>query len=350
MKSSVKTEIGIVLIAITAAGFALPASQRQSGRNEPDEPLAMQEESSEQANASSESSAPKKTPSHPMAIESLRNGEYPGGQFAIEETLSDGSNFERHIASYQSEGLKIFGLLTVPKTEKPEGGYPAVLFMHGHIPPKQYSTLNSYPTYPLNLSRNGFVMFKPDLRGHGESEGDPSSAHYSHEYVIDTLNALAYLKNHPDVNPQRIGYWGHSNGGEIGLRTVLADPDVKAASFWAGVVGSYESMFETHVDIIPFLRQENPLTEVHGLPSENPEFWNTIEPYEHLNDIRIPIEIQHGTKDRSVPVVLSQELKAALEAAGKDVEYTEYPGDNHDIAANAAGAWRKSIDFFKRHL
>lgn len=287
---------------------------------------------------------------HQMAIQSLRERNYPGGDFVIEQTLANGSNFARYIASYQSEGLKIYGLLTVPLEEKPEGGYPAVIFVHGHIPPHIYSTVNSYPTYPLNLSRSGFVMFKPDLRGHGESEGEPASGHYSEKYVIDTLNALAHLKQHTAVNPERIGYWGHSNGGEIGLRVILADPDVKAASFWAGVVGSYESMFETYVDDIRFLDKENPLTERYGLPSENPEFWDTIEPYAYLDDIQIPIEIQHGTNDRSVPLVLSQELKDALEAAGKEVDYVEYPGDNHDIAANSVLAWQRSIEFFRRHL
>ena len=94
------------------------------------------------------------------------------------------------------------------------------------------------------MARSGFVTFKPDLRGHGNSGGAPVSAHYSEKYVVDTLYAIEYLKNQEDVNRQRIGYWGHSNGGEIGLRVVVVSSDIKAASFWAGVVGSYEDMYE----------------------------------------------------------------------------------------------------------
>lgn len=285
-----------------------------------------------------------------MSIESLRKGNYPGGDFVIDETLSNGSNFKRYITSYQSEGLKIYGLLMVPLAEKPEGGFPAVIFVHGHIPPKIYDTVKSYPTYPNYLARNGFVVFKPDLRGHGKSEGEPSSAHYSEKYTIDTLNALAYLKQYSEVNPSQIGYWGHSNGGEIGLRTVLVDKSIKAASFWAGVVGRYETMFETLVDDIGFLKKENPLTLEHGLPSEGGEFWHQVEPYNYLTDINIPIEIQHGTDDDSVPLALSIELKEALESAGKTVEYHEYAGDDHNIGNNSSRAWQRSIDFFKKHL
>ncbi|MDX1535158.1 MAG: alpha/beta fold hydrolase [Candidatus Spechtbacterales bacterium] len=287
---------------------------------------------------------------HPMAIENLRQREYPGGEFTIEEELPGGLNHSQYIASYLSEGLKIYGLLTIPDSPMPEGGYPAVVFVHGYIPPNEYSTTGSYPTYPLYLARNGFIVFKPDLRGHGRSEGEPVSAHYSEKYVIDTLYSINYLKNHELVNPNRIGYWGHSNGGQIGLRTALIDPTIKAASLWAGVVGSYEAMFETYANNMDFIDTENPLTREYGIPSEGGEFWRAVEPYEYLGDIEIPIELQHGTEDKSVPVELSVELKDALESREKDVVYHEYEGDDHNISMNVNTAWQRSISFFKENL
>lgn len=284
-----------------------------------------------------------------MSIKTLRNTDYPGGEFVVEQTLSNGANYRRLVVSYLSEGLKIFGLLTIPLSPKPENGYPAVVFVHGHIPPKQYSTINSYPTYQASLARGGFVTFKPDLRGHGNSEGEPVSAHTSEKYVVDTLYAIEYLKQHPDVDASRLGYWGHSNGGEIGLRVVVINKDIKAASLWAGVVGSYQDMFETYVDDIPFLQQDNPLTRALGLPSQNPD-WKLIEPYEYLDDINIPIQLQHGTNDKSVPIELSLSLKEALETEGKQVEYIEYPGDDHNIATNSGTAWQRAIQFYRDNL
>jgi uncharacterized protein len=295
---------------------------------------------------------PSKDRLHPMAIEALRQGDYPGGDFTLEETLPNGINYQRFVASYQSEGLKINGLLTVPLAPKSVNGYAAVVFVHGHIPPNQYSTVNSYPTYQAALARGGFVTFKPDLRGHAQSEGEPASAHFSEKYVIDTLNAIAYLKMYQDVDPDRIGYWGHSNGGEIGLRVVTVSKDVKAASFWAGVVGSYIDMFETYNDQIGFLRRATSTNLVveNGLPSENTAFWNQLDPYSYLGEISIPIELQHGTNDSSVPIELSLSLKQALEQAGKEVIYFEYRGDDHNIGSNSEIAWQRSIDFFKEHL
>ncbi|MDO8565846.1 MAG: prolyl oligopeptidase family serine peptidase [Candidatus Moranbacteria bacterium] len=289
---------------------------------------------------------------HPMSIEALRRREYLGGSFTIEQELSNGTNYRQFVASYKSEGLKIYGLLTVPLSPRPENGYPAIVFVHGHIPPKQYSTTGSYPTYQTTLARSGMITFKPDLRGHGRSEGEAVSAHYSEKYVVDTLYAIAYLKNYRDVDPEKLGYWGHSNGGEIGLRTAVISKDIKAYVFWAGVVGSFEDMLETYNDKIPFLRNidDNPLVEEYGFPSNNQEFWKKLDPYSYLNDISAPLQLHHGTNDSSVPIELSVQLKKALESAGKKVEYFEYTGDDHNIGSQSGTAWQRSIQFFKKNL
>ena len=95
----------------------------------------------------------------PMNIEALRRQKYPGGEFIVEKNLNNGTNYRQMVVSYLSEGLKIYGLLTIPLAPKPENGYPAIVFIHGHIPPKQYSTINNYPTYQAALARGGFITF-----------------------------------------------------------------------------------------------------------------------------------------------------------------------------------------------
>jgi uncharacterized protein len=336
MKS--KVIFGIILIALLIGGYFVFV------RDEKPQNEVVSRNDSLEENAQPESL-------HPMSIESLRNNTYQGGDFAIEQELPAKASYRQYIASYKSEGLKIFGLLTVPTTNKPAKGFPAIMFIHGYIPPKEYSTTGDYPTYQARLASSGFVTFKPDLRGHGNSEGEPVSAHFSEKYVVDTLNALEYLKKYAEVDANRIGYWGHSNGGEIGLRTILVSKDVKAASLWAGVVGSYTDMLETYNDKIPFLKNaDDLLIRQNGLPSSNEKFWSKLEPYNYLQDITAKVQLQHGTADDSVPVELSRILKQALEGAGKSVEYFEYEGDDHNIAQSLGTAWQRTIEFYRNNL
>src|SRR5688572_26022200 len=150
---------------------------------------------------------------HPMSIIALRNGEYPGSEITIVRELDRGSNYRRYYAYYLSEGLKIYALLTIPMADAPEGGFPAIVFNHGYIPPDVYRTTERYIAYVDEIARSGYVVFRIDYRGHDASEGEATGAYGSPGYAIDVLNAVASIKGHPEVNPDKIGMWGHSMGG-----------------------------------------------------------------------------------------------------------------------------------------
>ena len=107
---------------------------------------------------------------------------------------------------------------------------------------------------------------------------------------------------------------------------------------------------ETYINKISFLDSDNPLTQKFGLPSQNKEIWNQLDPFAYLNDITAPIQLQHGLNDNSVPIELSLSLKASLEAAGKNVTYFEYTGDDHNIGKNSGTAWQRTIQFYRENL
>src|SRR2546428_3276436 len=174
---------------------------------------------------------------NPLAIDAMRQRDYPGSDLAIEQTLGPGSNYRRYLASYRSDGLKIFGLLTVPTGRKPAGGWPVIIFNHGYIPPAQYRTTERYVAYVDGFASHGYIVFKPDYRGHGSSEGQPSSAYGSPGYTVDVLNAVTTLQRYPDADRNRIGMWGHSLGGNVTLRALVIDPRIKVAGGRGGGAG-----------------------------------------------------------------------------------------------------------------
>ena len=105
----------------------------------------------------------------------------------------------------------------------------------------------------MPFARNGYIVFKPDYRGHDQSEGDASGGYGSPDYTIDVLNATASVKRYPDADPNRIGMWGHSMGGHITLRSMVTTKDIKAGVIWAGVVASYPDLMSRWRRPVPSL-------------------------------------------------------------------------------------------------
>lgn len=293
----------------------------------------------------------------PLTIELLRRGEYPGSEVTIEQILEPGSNYNRYIASYRSEGLKIYALLTVPLSNKPSTSWPVIIFNHGYIPPREYKTTERYVAYVDGFARNGYIVFKPDYRGHGSSEGSAVGAYGSNAYTTDVLNAVASIKKYSVADPGRIGMWGHSLGGFITLRAMVVSQDIKVGVIWAGVVGSYEDLLNNwrrRSSTLPLpsgaRRWRQALIEKYGSPEQNPAFWDSISATTYLTDISGPMQLHHGTGDTSVPILFSQKLEKRISDAGKTVELFEYPGDDHNLGRNFGMAMARSVEFFDKYL
>lgn len=306
--------------------------------------------------------APTATPEHPLMISVGRARAYEGSEITIEQTLAPGSNYDRYIASYLSDGLKIYALLTVPRGEKPATGWPVIIFNHGYIAPSVYRTTERYVEYVNRIAQSGYIVFRSDYRGHGSSEGEARGGYGSPDYTTDVLNATASMKKFPDADPDRIGMWGHSMGGYITLRSMVIDPDIKAGVIWAGVVASYADLFARWrrptsggAQVVPpstSLRRgwRTELVEQYGTPEENPEFWDSISANSYLGELSSPIQLHHGTADTSVPVLFSELLNDQIIAVDGNSELYLYPGDNHNLSQNFGTAMARTIRFFDEHV
>jgi dipeptidyl aminopeptidase/acylaminoacyl peptidase len=283
-----------------------------------------------------------------------------GGELNFEKWLGEGEGFKKYIVSFYSSGFKQYAYLSVPTSVRPANGFPVIVLNHGYQIPKLYTPDGNYVPHLNAFGSSGFIVLKPDYRGHGESLGAPASAYFSDAYSVDILNAISAIKNFPDADTNRIGVFGHSMGGSLGLRVAEASPEVKSLVIWSGVVGDYtdiifnwqkKSSYKPSAEDV-FLRylgmQE--LVAVNGTPEKNPEFWNKRDPVHNLNLLKIPVQIHAGMADSQVPSGFSQELFEKLQIMGKNVEYYEYPSANHDIDTGFSTAIARTIEFFNKTL
>jgi dipeptidyl aminopeptidase/acylaminoacyl peptidase len=294
-----------------------------------------------------------------MSIQALRQGLYPPSEIVIEETLEPGPNYSRYIASYRSEGLKIYALLTIPDGETPPTGWPGIVFNHGYIPPDVYRTTERYVAYVDNLARSGYIVFRIDYRGHDRSEGEATGAYGNPGYTVDVLNAVSALAAFPQADPERIGMWGHSMGGFLTLRAMVISPQVKAGVIWAGVVASYPDLLTrwrrgsgpTPTPPVSGVRRwRSEWVALYGAPEENPDFWNGLSANSFLTDLSGPVQLHHGTADADVPWEFSESLSRQVDEAGGLVEYYLYEGDNHNLSNYFTLAMQRTIAFYDQYL
>ena len=202
---------------------------------------------------------------------------------------------------------------------------PAVLHVHGNA-----GTMNDHLATCDWLPDTGVHVLMFDYRGYGRSDrGRLVRANL----VADGNAALDYLLSRPEIDPERIGLYGWSMGGVIGLGVASqrdeVDAVVAAAAFssWKRVAG----------DFLPILGQ---LLIPGGLNAED--------------SVRLlgsrPLLLVHGTSDGIVRSYHSERLRDAAADAGVPVELILLDGLSHDdwmLSRDATEAVRR---FFRTEL
>lgn len=302
---------------------------------------------------------PTQYPLQELTIPYLRSRSYISA-LSARTKISDSSSYTSYSTSYDSDGLTIYGLLTIPKSENQSKKWPAIVFVHGYIPPHQYKTQSNYGAYVDYLARNGFVVFKIDLRGHDQSEGEATGAYFSSDYVIDALNARAALQSSDFVDPRAVGLWGHSMAGNVLLRAFATQPDIPAVVIWAGAVYSYQDMLSYGIQDTSYVpapsltnrsQRRQKIREIYGDYSATSSFWQHMAPTNYLSDIKGAISIFHAIDDPVVSINYSRDLVKLLNTTSVVHELHEYTTGGHNITGDSfSDAMQKTVAFFQKHL
>lgn len=128
---------------------------------------------------------------------------------------------------YLSDGLKVKGLLSVPKKE---GKYPCLIFNRGGN--REFGLLGDAEMVRLlgGPASWGYITVASQYRGNGGGEGKEE---FGGKDVDDVLNLIPFFDNLAGADTSRIGVFGWSRGG---MQTYLAL--ARTCRFKAGIIAS----------------------------------------------------------------------------------------------------------------
>ncbi len=125
-----------------------------------------------------------------------------------------------------ADGTSLAATLTVPDGAVPQGGWPAVIFMHGL---GQTRATGLAAAQQMGIGER-YAVLAFDARGHGESGGLVGID--GPKEIADVKAVFAWLRNRPEVSDTRIGGWGVSYGGGAAWNSLAAGVPWAALEIW----------------------------------------------------------------------------------------------------------------------
>ncbi len=284
-------------------------------------------------------------------------------------------------------GITLAGTLTLPESGSE---FPAVVLITGSGPQDRNETIMNHKPFLVladYLTKKGIAVLRYDDRGFGESGGDFKTA-TTEDFVTDVLSAVDYLQTRKEINPEKIGLIGHSEGGlvaplaavnsdKIDFIVLMAGPGLTGEEILKmqtklimkanGLSDSFiqkslelneksYKLIKTEKDSVELRKKLNNLFDdyINNLPEEdrqklgnNPKsifesqmnfitspwfkFFLTYDPQPTLQKVKVPVLAINGSKDLQVPP--KEDLSAISEAlkkgGNKNYKVEELEGLNH---------------------
>jgi len=288
----------------------------------------------------------------------------------------------------QKDGIKLTGTLTYPNFEE-DNPFPAVLLISGSgAQDRNEEVMGHRPFLVLadHLTRNGIAVLRVDDRGVGGSAGylyDSTSV----DLAQDVIAGVNYLKKRREIDSNKIGLIGHSEGGLIAPIVAVQDDSIAFIVLMAGTglpgedilylqsrliaeaSGVNPNNIEQYINrrrtLYSVLKSDDPDDEIRktlkemfmedlkskteaekkamGEPNAAFEaqmsyfmsrwfrFFLSYDPTTYLKKVKCPVLAINGEKDLQVPAKenLNAIMNALKEAENSQVTIKEIPGLNH---------------------
>jgi len=252
--------------------------------------------------------------------------------------------------SFESrDGLTIHGYITFP----PDGErrhLPMVLNVHGG---PWYRDTWGYNAEAQWLANRGYICLQVNFRGstgYGKEFLNAGNKEWGRNMQHDLTDAVNWAVDQGYADPERVAIYGHSYGGYASLVGATFTPDL----FACAVSGMGPSNLMTFINSVPpywttmldmmYMRIGDPRTEEDLLRERSPLF--------RVDQIQIPMLIVQGANDVRVKQSESEQVVAAMEEKGLDVDYIVFEDEGHGFVKpeNRIEFYAAAEEFLSRHL
>lgn len=251
-------------------------------------------------------------------------------------------------------GVLLAGTLTIPDARLAgiDGRFPAVVLIAGLGEHNRHG--GSPPSTPLReiadaLAHRGVAVLRVDERGVAGSTGDRSTVTMFTE-AQDVEAAIAFLRGRSEIDTQRLGLIGHSEGGTIAPMIAARDTTVRLVAVLAGLGGPGQEMMEFQVrhlvegtPSIPPEKRDSVIAALIELEKTISPKVRSIATYDSAlvvaRSVGVPLLVLHGAADVHVPPAHAERLGAASRAGGNpNVTVRVFRGLNHNFLPDPHGA------------
>ncbi len=245
-----------------------------------------------------------------------------------------------------SDGAKVYARLYKPETAKKNGA--TVIFVHGagYLQNAHKRWSNYFREYMFHnlLTDLGYTVIDVDYRGSSGYGRDCRTGIYRHmggKDLEDHADAVKYLIQNQQVDPQRIGIYGGSYGGFITLMALFTKPGMfkagaalRSVTDWAHYNHGYTSniLNEPQNDSLAY-RRSSPIYFAEGLQDRLLMCHGMVDVNVHFQDV----------------VRLSQRL---IELKKENWELAVYPVEDHGFVEPSSWAdeYKRILKLFQDEL
>lgn len=276
-----------------------------------------------------------------------RSGAYAQQPDAVDyATPTDAPYTAQDVTIPTPAGHTLAGTLTLP--DAASGPLPAVLLIHGsgRLDRDQRFSKAYCPFRAIadTLSRRGIAVLRYDKRGVGASTGDYATATTA-DFAADTRSALAFLQRQADIDADRIGLIGHSEGGVIAPLVAATNPEVATLALLAApaepgrAMLTYQARQRVLADSTVSPDSVDATTEqvlnaflTRARRSIGPwiDYFLTYDPAPAARLVDAPTLVLHGDQDTQVPPDQAEKLARWIRAGqGPEVVVERFPKRGH---------------------